>query len=221
MPYDTLLTCRHFKYVILYTTTTHVLCVYTPMQCALSCICLCHVLVCAGSELASVLQIFTVLVIYSWCLLIIPLFSSISLAPIAYFIVLQLYFLLSFPPCPSSAVLHLFSALLTSPSLLPPFTTQLLTGCIYHHPKEAQQPQSPGTAAAGLVVHKQALRTTTKCVGVVSLVKPSQTCHVVEMFISDVQNESTTTSVKLLALISIGNRQTAGGRGHVGGATCG
>ena len=62
MPYDTLLTCRHFKYVILYMTTTHVLCVYTPMQCALSCICLCHVLVCAGSVLASVLQFFMVLV---------------------------------------------------------------------------------------------------------------------------------------------------------------
>ena len=119
MPYDTLLTCRHFKYVILYTTTTHVFCVYAPMQCALSCICLCHVLVCAGSELASVLQFFTVLVVYSWCLLIIPLFSSISLAPIAYFIVLELYFLLSFLACPSSVVLRLFSALLTS-SLPPP-----------------------------------------------------------------------------------------------------
>ena len=46
----------------LYMTTTHVLCVYTPMQCALSCICLCHVLVCAGSVLTSVLQFFMVLV---------------------------------------------------------------------------------------------------------------------------------------------------------------
>ena len=84
-----------------------------------------------------------------------------------------------------------------------PHTTQLLTGCIYH-PKDAQQPQSPGTAAAGLVVHKQAFHTTAKCVGVVSIAEPSQTRRVVEMFISDVQNESTTTSVKLLALISIG-----------------
>ena len=48
--------------VILYMTTTHVLCVYTPMQCALSCICLCHVLVCARSMLTSVLQFFMVLV---------------------------------------------------------------------------------------------------------------------------------------------------------------
>ena len=75
MPYDTLLTCRHFKYGILY-MATHVHCVYTPMHCALSCICLGHVLVCAGSVLTSMLQFFTVLVMYSWCLLIIPLFSA-------------------------------------------------------------------------------------------------------------------------------------------------
>ena len=48
--------------VILHMTTTHVLCVYTSMHCALSCICLCHVLVCAGGMLASVLQFFMVLV---------------------------------------------------------------------------------------------------------------------------------------------------------------
>ena len=42
--------------------TSHVLCVYTPMHCVLSCICLCHVLVCAGGVLTSVLQFFTVLV---------------------------------------------------------------------------------------------------------------------------------------------------------------
>ena len=56
------------------------------------------------------------------------------------------------------------------------------------------------------MIHKQAVHTTAECVGVVSLLKPSQTCRVVEIFISDVQNESksTTTSVKLLALISIG-----------------
>ena len=54
------------------------------------------------------------------------------------------------------------------------------------------------------MVHKQAFHTTAKCVGVVSLVKSSQTCPVVEIFISDVQNKSTTTLVKLLALISIG-----------------
>ena len=54
------------------------------------------------------------------------------------------------------------------------------------------------------MVHKQAFHTTAKCVGVVSLVKSSQTCPVVEIFISDVQNKSATTSIKLLALISIG-----------------
>ena len=87
--------------------------------------------------------------------------------------------------------------------LHPSIMAQLLTGCIYH-PKEAPQPQSQGTAGAGLVVHKQAFHTTAKCVGVVSLAEPSQTHRVVEMFISDVQSESTTTSVKLLALVSIG-----------------
>ena len=178
-------------------------CVYTPMQCALSCICLCHVLVCTGGMLASVLQLLTILVIYSCCLLIIPCFSCLSLAPIVYFIALPLFFLLPFLCCPFSVVLHLFSALLTSPSLPPPHTTQLLTGCIYH-PKEAQQLQSLSAAAARLVVHKQAFHTTAKCVGMVSLVKSSQICHVVEIFISDVESESITTSVKLLAFISIG-----------------
>ena len=66
------------------------------------------------------------------------------------------------------------------------------------------QLQSPGNAAARLVVHKHAFHTTAKCVAMVRLVNPSQTRRVVEMFISDVQSESTTTSVKLLALISIG-----------------
>ena len=129
-------------------TTTHVFCMYTPMQCALSCICLCHVLLCARSVLASVLQLVTIVVIYSWCLLIIPCFSRLSLAPIVYFIALLLFFLLPFLWCHFSVVLRLFSALLTSPFLpsLLPQTTQLLTGCIYH-PREAQQPQSPDTAA--------------------------------------------------------------------------
>ena len=54
------------------------------------------------------------------------------------------------------------------------------------------------------MVHKQAFLTTAKCVGVISLAEPSQTHRVVETFISDVQSESTTTSVKLLALVSIG-----------------
>lgn len=96
--------------------------------------------------------------------------------------------------------------------LPPSIMAQLLTGCIYH-PKEAPQPQSQGTAGAGLVVHKQAFHTTAKCVGVVSLAEPSQTHRVVEMFISDVQSESTTTSVKLLALVSIGE---IGRRRYVG-----
>ena len=43
----------------------------------------------------------------------------------------------------------------------------------------------------------------------VSLIKSSQICRVVEIFISDVESESITTSVKLLALICLrGNRQT-------------
>ena len=50
---------------------------------------------------------------------------------------------MSFLPCPFSVVVHLFSAT----------------------PKKAQQPQSLGTAAARLVVHKQAVHTTVKCVG--------------------------------------------------------
>ena len=113
------------------------------------------------------------------------------------FIVLQFSFFLSFLCCPISAVLHLFSALFTSPSLpLCPTPLSSFLAASYHS-KEAQQPQSLGTSAAGLVVHKQAFHTTAKCVGMVSLVKPSQTCRVVKIFISDTQNESTTTSVKL------------------------
>ena len=97
--------------------------------------------------------------------------------------------------------------MLSFPSLPLPssLSFQLLTGCIYHpKEKDTPQPQSQGTAAAGLVVHKQAFHTTAKCVGVISLAEPSQTWRVVEMFISDVQSESATTSVKLLALVSIG-----------------
>ena len=139
----------------------------------------------------------------SWYLLISPLFLLFFSGIRIHFMGSAAFF------CPPHFSLPLSS----------PHTTQLLTGCIYH-PKEAQHPQSPGTAAAGLVVHKQAFHTTAKCVGVVSLAEPSQTRRVVEMFISDVQNESTTTSVKLLALISIGEigrRRWAGtcGWGHL------
>ena len=93
-------------------------------------------------------------------------------------------------------------------SLLPPY---------HSAPDLLHLPPQGGLQAAGLVVHKQAFHTTAKCVGVVSLVKPSQTCRVVAIFISDVQNESTATPFKLLALISIGRRRWAGtgGWGHL------
>ena len=181
------------------------------MQCALSCICLCHVLVCAGSVLASVLQFFMVLVqqaitaitfevlfevrrhqhissstnlrmilqihLYSWYFFIIPLFSTFSLV-----YVFVLLFCSHLHSCPSAIALSLLfstSSLPSSPlpsSLLPLYHSDP-DGFIYH-PKEARQPQSPGTATAGLVVHKQAFHMTANCVSMVSFVKPSKTCQV-------------------------------------------
>ena len=140
---------------------TCALCVYTNAVCpvihmTLSCPCVCRK--CAG---------LCATVLHGPChLFLVP--SEYSLI-LFYFTDIHCLFHCSaalFPP-----VLSPLSFLCCSPPLLcpphlplppPPFTTQLLTGCIYHHPKEAQQPQSPGTAAAERVVHKQAFRTTAK-----------------------------------------------------------
>ena len=59
----------------------------------------------------------------------------------------------------------------------------------------------PGTQ---LAIHKQAFHNIAKCIGVISLSVQSKTVSVVEKFIEDVKNETCTTSVKLLALFSIG-----------------
>ena len=109
--------------------------------------------------------------LYSWYFLIIPLFFSFSLVTYV-FVSLFCSFLSS---CPFSVVLSLLFSISSLPSSpLPPslFAPHHSAPSWLHlyHSKEANQPQSPGTAAAELVVHKQAFHTTAKCVGVVSLV---------------------------------------------------
>ncbi|XP_013401957.1 LOW QUALITY PROTEIN: cullin-associated NEDD8-dissociated protein 1-like [Lingula anatina] len=75
---------------------------------------------------------------------------------------------------------------------------QMLTAPVYH-PSSATQP-----ANSTLAVHKQAFHSIAQCVAVLTIACKNEASTVVNQFVADIKNSSSTDSVKLFALLALG-----------------
>ncbi|KAK2169251.1 hypothetical protein NP493_1199g02046 [Ridgeia piscesae] len=101
-----------------------------------------------------------------------------------------------------AAMLQFFQALLAtkSPGLGYKELLLMLTNLIYHPPSESQQTLS----TAPLAVHKQAFQSIAKCIAALTITLPNHSSTDIAQFINDIQSPKSSESVRLLALLTIG-----------------
>ncbi|XP_065897890.1 cullin-associated NEDD8-dissociated protein 1-like [Dysidea avara] len=101
-----------------------------------------------------------------------------------------------------AAAMDFFQKLVTMKIMAHEQVFELLTSAVYSPTPLSTQQQS--SSSTNFVIHRQAFRSIAKCLSVTCSDAPDFQQKLVSRFVADVQNVETSDSVKLLALLSIG-----------------